>query len=412
SFSAQCFAAATKAFNKAKSFRTGNGTNIPVNSDILTYEFSNKDWSAVDPSGTTVATKKNGALLANGFAENPMFNGGGAYGDLRIGDEFYWAGAELTLATAANGALDNQYLNYGTSVGVLNGNDPYGQYSVCSQRVQPIQCYAWIDGFDWQNVSALGTLSLLTYNKGSLAKSEASTNLLSYADKLVGETNQQAYRFPKAVDTRAANTIESKRDFHYEWGSNGNILNRAIILSVAADWVTDPARQLDLTKKKSYTDAVVSTMDYLLGRNTLGVSYISGYGSNAVYHPHHRWYANGADLTKPQVPPGYIVGGPNSRDIPALRANASRYETPDQVAYGLTHGDPAATLGSISDASERYFEENVVSKCVDETTPYGAVYLMQKCYADDYRSFATNEVAVNWNASLIWVTQFLSETYW
>jgi len=407
SFSGQCFAAATKAFNKAKLLRTGDKANIPANSDILTYEFSNRDWSAVDPSGTTVATKKNGALLSNGFAENPMFSGGGAYGDLRIGDEFYWAGAELTLATDANGAVDNQYLNYGTSVGVLSGNDPYGQYSVCAQSTQPIQCYAWIDGFDWQNVSTLGTLSLLTYKKGSLANPVAGTNLLSFADNLVAETNQQAYRFPKKVDTRTASTFESKRDFHYEWGSNGNILNRAIILAAAADWQSS-----DLVKQKSYRDAVVASMDYLLGRNTLGVSYISGYGSNAVYHPHHRWFANGADLTMPQIPPGYLVGGPNSRDIPALRANASRYENLSQVTNGLTHGDPTAVLGSIRDASERYFDENVVSKCVNETGPYGAVYLMQKCYSDDYRSFATNEVAVNWNASLIWVTQFLSETYW
>lgn len=407
-FAAQCLGAATKAFKKAKSFRTGtDDATIAINSDILAYEFSNKNWSTVDPSGTTETSKKNGELLKNGFAENPMFNGGGAYGDLRVGDEFYWAGTELTLAMAAYGTPDNQYLSYGTSVGVINGNDPYGQYSTCVQQTYPIQCYAWINGFDWQNVSALGTLSLLTYDTGRLApNTDARDHLLSVANSLVAQTNAQAYRFPKKVDVRNSSTLESNRDAHYEWGSNGNVLNRAIILAAAAD------QESEQSKKAPYVNAVVSTMDYLLGRNALGVSYISGYGSNAVYHPHHRWYANGADLSKPQVPPGYLVGGPNSRDIPALRANASRYETPAQALYGRTHGDPAAVVGGISDASQRYFEENVVSKCVNEKSPYGAVYLMQKCYADDYRSFATNEVAVNWNASLIWVTQFLSETYW
>jgi len=406
-FATQCLNAATKAFKKAKSFRAGtDDATIAKNSDILAYEFSNKNWAAVDPSGTTEANKKNGALLKNGFAENPMFNGGGAYGDLRIGDEFYWAGAELTLAMAAQGTPDNEYLTYGTSVGVINGNDPYGQYSTCVQLKQPIQCYGWIYGFDWQNVSALGTLSLLTYDKGRLADSEAKRNLTNFANDLVAETNRQAYRFPKKVDTRNSSAFESSRDFHHEWGSNGNVLNRAIILAAAADQESEPL------KKAPYVNAVVSSMDYLLGRNTSGVSYISGYGSNAAYHPHHRWYANAADLSKPQVPPGYLMGGPNSRDIPALRANASRYETPAQALYGQTHGDPSAVVGGISDISQRYFEENVVSKCVNETGIYGAVYLMQKCYADDYRSFATNEVAVNWNASLIWVTQFLSETYW
>jgi endoglucanase len=33
----------------------------------------------------------------------------------------------------------------------------------------------------------------------------------------------------------------------------------------------------------------------------------------------------------------------------------------------------------------------------------------QMCWADDVRSFALNEVAVNWNAPLVWVAAYLDE---
>ncbi|MES2933137.1 MAG: glycoside hydrolase family 9 protein [Pseudomonadota bacterium] len=408
-FAEDCLKASKLAWKSAKKFRTGKdelGNVIgPANSDIFRYEFSNQNWAGVDTSGTTSATKKNNALLQYGFAVNPMFNGGGAYGDLRLGDEFYWAGAELTLATAAAGAIDTVPLTYGTSVGVLTGTDIYAQYSACNQTVQPVQCYGWINGFDWQNVHALGTLSMLTYKGGALADPKAKTNLTAFADALVTQTNGQGYRFPKLVDKRNNLVNESSRDYHYEWGSNGNVLNRAMILAAASEWQSDAA------KKKGYVDATVSSMDYLLGRNAMGASFISGYGTKPMANPHHRWYALHADPRAPRTPAGFISGGPNSRDIPALRANAPRYENASAVNYAKLNGDPAATLGGISDMSARFFEENVVKYCMDDTGLTGAVYFMQKCHMDHYRSFASNEVAVNWNAPLIWVTQFLSEIY-
>ena len=34
----------------------------------------------------------------------------------------------------------------------------------------------------------------------------------------------------------------------------------------------------------------------------------------------------------------------------------------------------------------------------------------QTCWVDDYRSFTQNEVAINWNAPLVWVSAFLDDT--
>ncbi len=195
------------------------------------------------------------------------------------------------------------------------------------------------------------------------------------------------------------------RDTHYEWGSNGGILNRAIILGAAADI------QTDATLKAGYIDVMVNSMGYLLGRNTLEKSFISGYGNNAMANPHHRWFAKHADVAYPAVPAGYIAGGTNTRDIPALRANAPRYQTQADVNYALANGDPDAVLGGIADASQKYFEANVVANCMNEGATTAPAYVPQKCYADHYRSFATNEVAINWQASLVWVAQYLSENY-
>jgi endoglucanase len=33
----------------------------------------------------------------------------------------------------------------------------------------------------------------------------------------------------------------------------------------------------------------------------------------------------------------------------------------------------------------------------------------QKCWADDIRAFSMNEVAINWNAPLVWVSAWLSD---
>jgi endoglucanase len=34
----------------------------------------------------------------------------------------------------------------------------------------------------------------------------------------------------------------------------------------------------------------------------------------------------------------------------------------------------------------------------------------QTCWIDDYRAFTVNEVAINWNAPLVWTAAFLDAT--
>ncbi|MGQ4647119.1 glycoside hydrolase family 9 protein [Lyngbya aestuarii] len=99
-----------------------------------------------------------------------------------------------------------------------------------------------------------------------------------------------------------------------------------------------------LTGNKDYLRAASDQVDYLLGRNHFNLSFVSSVGTNAVQHVHHR-----IARAKRVVIPGLLVGGPNT-------------DAQDDIA--------PKSLGPLS-------------------------------YVDDERSYATNEYAIDYNASLI-----------
>jgi hypothetical protein len=357
---------------------------------------ANGSWKTADPSG------KNSDILNYGFALNPMFSGGGAYGDLRVGDEFLWAAKELTLADGNS---------YSTS----------GLIGDCS--ISSLQCYNWVSGYDWQNVSPLGHISewTSTGNTTAAGKIRAAANTLAnFATP--GQSTAQGYLFAKQ------RYAASDRNTNAEWGDNGAVLNRSLILLLAHEVSSkNSAWQADAPK---YLNAAVNSLGYLLGRNHLSKSYISGYGSNDFSNAHHRWFAKAADDSAPSLPRGYVAGGPNTRDLPALRANASRYSHEDMVEWVKRHKvQPTRAkvgweVGDINDQGQEYLETHIVPYCTTGlgvpnagwNVPRSVVslvvsYTPQKCYRDDYRSFATNEIAINWQAPLVWVSQYLSEIY-
>jgi endoglucanase len=117
----------------------------------------------------------------------------------------------------------------------------------------------------------------------------------------------------------------------------------------------------DFTGDASYRDAVIDVMDYLLGRNPMDVSYVSGYGERAMAQPHHRFWAPSFDTGLPPPPPGALSGGPNNTAMI----------------------DPVA--------------REMRGKCAPQT-----------CWADHVEAYALNEVAINWNAPLVWVAAWLA----
>ena len=106
-----------------------------------------------------------------------------------------------------------------------------------------------------------------------------------------------------------------------------------------------------ITGDKKYLEGALQNADYILGRNATGYCYITGFGQKSTMHPHHRVSAaDGIDAPMP----GLLAGGPN----------------PGQQDNG--------------DGSLAY-----PSRQPDES------------YIDHENSYASNEIAINWNASLV-----------
>ncbi|MFE4825938.1 glycoside hydrolase family 9 protein [Streptomyces sp. NPDC056672] len=246
-------------------------------------------------------------------------NGGGAYGDATVSDEFYWAGAEL-YATTGEAA-------YRDAVTASPWHTSPGAFSSF--------------GFGWADTGALGRIVLATVPTGLPAAETARirSSVTTAADAHLATMSGQGYAVPLPSTA-------------YVWGSNGQVANNGIVMAVA----------YGLTGQQRYRAGSIEALDYLLGRNTLGQSYVSGYGEQPSRNQHHRFWANQYDASLPNPPAGSIAGGPNA----ALQ-------------------DPVA--------------QEELSGCAPAA-----------CYIDDIGSYSTNEVAVNWNAPLAWLTQFAAET--
>ncbi|MFC7387527.1 glycoside hydrolase family 9 protein [Sphaerisporangium rhizosphaerae] len=137
----------------------------------------------------------------------------------------------------------------------------------------------------------------------------------------------------------------------YDWGSNNLVLNNMVVMAAA----------YDLTGTRKYRDGVLQGIDYIFGRNALNQSYVTGYGEVNSHNQHSRWYSHQLDATLPNPPKGTLAGGPNS---------------------GIQ--DPLAA--------------EKLKNCKP-----------QFCYIDDINSWATNELTINWNSPLSWVSAFVAD---
>ena len=285
----------------------------------LDKTFSAKCLAAAEKAWT--AAQANPAVFADSAAI-----GGGPYDDKNVGDEFYWAAAELFITTK---------------------KDVYKAFIEKSPYFKKVPTTVGDDGiptaFDWGNVQALGTISLAVVPNNLPAKDidDCKVAIETAADAFAALVDQQGYRLPFKPGTKG-----------YPWGSNSFILNNAIILGLANDF----------SAEAKYLDAIAEGMNYILGRNPLDQSYVTGYGERPLEHPHHRFWAHQANAKFPSAPPGIVSGGPNS---------------------GLQ--DP-------------YVQAAGLAGCAPE-----------KCFADNIEAWSANEIAINWNAPLAWVTAFLDE---
>jgi endoglucanase len=128
----------------------------------------------------------------------------------------------------------------------------------------------------------------------------------------------------------------------YIWGSNAVAANYGMQLLVANA----------LERKPAYVEAALDNLHYLLGRNTFSLSWVTQVGKNPFRHPHHR--PSGAD-NNAEPWPGLLSGGPN-----------------------------------------RGKQDTAMKRLPAETPP-------ARCYLDDQEAYSANEVAINWNAPLVFL---------
>jgi endoglucanase len=248
--------------------------------------------------------------------------GGGDYTDPIVADDFYWAAAELLITTH-----DPSYSDFVRQSPYLVRFPGLEENSLAAM--------------EWNSTAALGTISLLMHGVGLIP---AERDLLRSQILLTA----QAYLHMRCNVGYGIPLTEAG----YVWGSNSLVLNNTIIMALAYDF----------TQEADYLHAVSQSMDYLLGRNALGKSFIAGYGVDPLAHPHHRFWGNQGDFPPP--PPGALAGGPNAKIQDAASEVADLRARP-----------------------------------------------IAKRYLDQIESYATNEVAINWNAPLVWVAAWLDQQY-
>ena len=143
------------------------------------------------------------------------------------------------------------------------------------------------------------------------------------------------------VPTSCYNAPYGNSATDFQWGGNAEVCCGRGFAMLYAYRVTG----LD-----KYLKGALEIADYLLGRNATGYCYVTGFGSFSPQHPHQRLSAaDGIDAPLP----GFLVGGPNPGKQDA-------------------------------------------EYCKSYTSDYA-----DECYADDLGSYASNEIAINWNASLV-----------
>ncbi|WP_203840247.1 glycoside hydrolase family 9 protein [Winogradskya humida] len=98
------------------------------------------------------------------------------------------------------------------------------------------------------------------------------------------------------------------------WGSLRYAANTAFAALVYSDITTDTVR------KTRYHDFAVRQINYALGDNPRGSSYLIGFGTNSPKNPHHRtahgswWDNSGTPVNTRHVLYGALVGGPSAPD--------------------------------------------------------------------------------------------------
>ena len=231
-------------------------------------------------------------------------------------DNRFWAAAELF-------AIFDNEMYYARLLNLLNEN-----FSLTSLG------FASVGGF--------GSLALLLHNRGNAAVlSKLRSAFLAKAEKLA-----------KVCDSNGWG-VSLKPD-QYNWGSNMTVLTNGMTFLIA-----DYLEKRSINGDPHFRKYAAMQLDYILGVNATGYSYITGTGSLCVNYPHHR--PAHADKVEECIP-GLVSGGANSR-------------LDDKFARAL----------------------------IPKGTP------PMKCFSDNMECYSLNEVTIYWNSPAVFLLAGLTE---
>ncbi|HEX5056164.1 MAG TPA: glycoside hydrolase family 9 protein [Gammaproteobacteria bacterium] len=236
-------------------------------------------------------------------------------------DEFAWAAAELFIATG-----DARYIK-----GIDFAAVPVG-----------VPSWGWVSPLAW--------ISLAQHADKVKSKIPAElirAKIRETADLLKNQYDKSAYRIVMGAFGGEVTKDTNGLQQDFVWGSNGVAANQGLMLIQAYRLLGD----------RAYLDAATANLDYLLGRNPLGLSYVTGWGTHHTRNIHHR--VSESDGIEESVP-GFLAGGPHSGQ---------------------------------QDAADCLKKQNA---------PYPSK-LPALSYLDRTCSYASNEVAINWNAALVYL---------
>lgn len=239
-----------------------------------------------------------------------------SYSDPDDSDERFWAAVELRLA------LDDERM------------DPVLE-ALAEQRVPLLSSSGY-----WGDLSHLAAAAIINTPTESIwpdLAADARLDLIAMAESLARRSQDDAFRL----------TLDEEG---FAWGSNGLILQNALILF----W----AERID--ERDAFRRAALDQIHYLLGRNPVGISYVTGFGERSPANPYGmKRYQGASDSPLP----GVVAGGPN----PSLNDNALKAR--------FTRDAPPATV-----------------------------------YLDEVESFSSNEFHIGWNAAWTAAAAFATQT--
>jgi endoglucanase len=244
----------------------------------------------------------------------PVINTGG-YGDSDFTDEFIWAASELYVTT---------------------GKESYYKSSfMIPDTLMPLP--------SWDNVRLLGYYTLSRFER------KLTNSAMKDFPVIKKRIINAADKMSEGIAGRSYMTVMGKSAGDFIWGSNSVAANQGILLVQA----------YKLSKDRKYLDYALTNLDYILGRNATGYSFVTGYGHKTPMFPHHR--LSEADGIADPVP-GLLVGGPN----PGQQDGCKTYP----------------------------------SRIPDES------------YTDSVCSYASNEIAINWNAPAAYLAGALEALFY